>query len=69
MDNRGTDSNNEWRALRLAARKCPHFYTNNANPTGKLSDFLDQMAQKTRKDGKDTKQENHVRPLPFIIHI
>lgn len=56
MENTGNDSNNEWRALRLAARKCPQFYTNSFNTTGKLSDFLNQIATSSNVEGKDSKQ-------------
>ena len=39
-----------WRALRLLAKKSPHFFTYGNNPIGKLPDYLEQMIKKMIKD-------------------
>ena len=35
-----------WRALRLLAKKSPHFFTYGNNPIAKLPDYLDSMLKK-----------------------
>ena len=39
-----------WRALRLMAKKSPHFFTYGNHPIGKLPEYLDQMLKKMVKD-------------------
>ncbi|XP_075225575.1 THO complex 1-like protein Hpr1 isoform X2 [Lycorma delicatula] len=47
---RVNDSNFGWRALRLLARRSPHFFTHSNNPINKLPDFLEIMIKKIAKD-------------------
>ena len=35
-----------WRALRLLAKKSPHFFTYGNNPIGKLNEYLETMLRK-----------------------
>ena len=35
-----------WRALRLLAKKSPHFFTYGNNPIGKLNEYLESMLKK-----------------------
>jgi len=42
-----------WRALRLLAKKSPHFFTYGNNPIGKLPDYLEQMIKKMIKDNPE----------------
>lgn len=34
-----------WRALRLLARRSPHFFVHTNNPIGRLPDYLDDMVR------------------------
>lgn len=54
------DSNTGWRALRLLARKSPHFFTYNNTILNSLSSYLEMMVRKISHDkrGKDN-QDNH----------
>lgn len=47
---RVNDGNFGWRALRLLARRSPHFFTHSNNPINKLPDFLEIMIKKIAKD-------------------
>ncbi len=38
-----------WRALRLLAKKSPHFFTYGNHPIAKLPDYLEQMLRKMAK--------------------
>merc|ERR1719220_2482466 len=42
-----------WRALRLLAKKTPHFFTYGNHPIAKLPDYLDQMIKKMIKDNPE----------------
>ncbi|XP_049777025.1 THO complex subunit 1 [Schistocerca cancellata] len=44
------DANFGWRALRLLARRSPHFFTHSNNPIHKLSDYLETMIKKVARD-------------------
>ncbi|CAH0729528.1 unnamed protein product, partial [Brenthis ino] len=39
-----------WRALRLLARRSPHFFVHTNNPIGKLPDYLDDMVKKISRE-------------------
>ena len=39
-----------WRALRLLAKKTPHFFTYGNHPIAKLPDYLDSMIRKIVKE-------------------
>jgi hypothetical protein len=47
-----------WRALRLLAKKTPHFFTYGNNPIAKLPDYLDSMLKKMAAGGALTKSTN-----------
>ncbi len=38
-----------WRALRLLAKKSPHFFTYGNHPIAKLPDYLEQMLKRMAK--------------------
>ncbi|XP_063215870.1 THO complex subunit 1 isoform X2 [Bacillus rossius redtenbacheri] len=44
------DGNFGWRALRLLARRSPHFFTHSNNPINKLPDYLEMMIKRIMKD-------------------
>ncbi|XP_050539159.1 THO complex subunit 1 isoform X2 [Daktulosphaira vitifoliae] len=46
------DGNFGWRALRLLARKSPHFFAQSNNPIHKLSEYLENMIKKTMSKEK-----------------
>ncbi|XP_050421728.1 THO complex subunit 1 isoform X2 [Adelges cooleyi] len=46
------DGNFGWRALRLLARKSPHFFAQSNNPIHKLSEYLEIMIKKTMSKEK-----------------
>lgn len=46
------DGNFGWRALRLLARKSPHFFAQSNNPIHKLSEYLENMIRKTMSKEK-----------------
>lgn len=39
-----------WRALRLLARRSPHFFVHGNNPINKLPEYLELMIKKIAKD-------------------
>ncbi|CAH4028864.1 THO complex subunit 1 [Pieris brassicae] len=39
-----------WRALRLLARRSPHFFVHTNNPIGRLSDYLDDMVKRISRE-------------------
>ncbi|KPJ12360.1 THO complex subunit 1 [Papilio machaon] len=39
-----------WRALRLLARRSPHFFVHTNNPIGRLPDYLDDMVKRIARD-------------------
>ncbi|KPJ02108.1 THO complex subunit 1 [Papilio xuthus] len=39
-----------WRALRLLARRSPHFFVHTNNPIGRLPDYLDDMVKRVARD-------------------
>ncbi|XP_041987255.1 THO complex subunit 1 [Aricia agestis] len=39
-----------WRALRLLARRSPHFFVHTNNPIGRLTDYLDDMVKRISRD-------------------
>ncbi|CAG9560980.1 unnamed protein product [Danaus chrysippus] len=39
-----------WRALRLLARRSPHFFVHTNNPIGRLPDYLDDMVKKITRE-------------------
>ncbi|GLH07061.1 THO complex subunit 1 [Gryllus bimaculatus] len=47
---RVNDGNFGWRALRLLARRSPHFFTHSNNPINKLPEYLENMIKKISKD-------------------
>ncbi|GBP37842.1 THO complex subunit 1 [Eumeta japonica] len=48
-----------WRALRLLARRSPHFFTHSNNPIGRLPDYLDEMVKRiTRETNTDSGNGN-----------
>ena len=53
------DGNFGWRALRLLARRSPHFFTHSNNPINKLPEYLETMIKKIAKD----------RPVSIILRI
>ncbi|KAK5644414.1 hypothetical protein RI129_005714 [Pyrocoelia pectoralis] len=44
------DGNFGWRALRLVARRSPHFFTYSNNPINQLPDYLEMMVRKIAAD-------------------
>ncbi|XP_057318707.1 THO complex subunit 1 [Microplitis mediator] len=44
------DGNFGWRALRLLARRSPHFFVHGNNPINKLPEYLETMIKKIAKD-------------------
>jgi hypothetical protein len=44
------DGNFGWRALRLLARRSPHFFTHSNNPINKLPEYLEMMIKRIAKD-------------------
>lgn len=57
-DNLLRDGNFGWRALRLMARRSPHFFTYSNNPINKLPDYLEMMVKKIAADRPGRIQEN-----------
>ncbi|CAG4939178.1 unnamed protein product [Parnassius apollo] len=39
-----------WRALRLLARRSPHFFVHTNNPIGRLPDYLDDMVKRVARE-------------------
>ncbi|XP_013192786.2 THO complex subunit 1 [Amyelois transitella] len=39
-----------WRALRLLARRSPHFFVHTNNPIGRLPDYLDDMVERVTRE-------------------
>ncbi|XP_025411324.1 THO complex subunit 1 [Sipha flava] len=59
------DGNFGWRALRLLARKSPHFFAQSNNPIHKLSEYLENMIKKTMNKEKisiNQGSDKHVSP-------
>ncbi|KAE9542746.1 hypothetical protein AGLY_002657 [Aphis glycines] len=59
------DGNFGWRALRLLARKSPHFFAQSNNPIHKLSEYLENMIKKTMSKEKvsiNQGSDKHVSP-------
>lgn len=52
------DGNFGWRALRLLARRSPHFFTYSNNPINQLPDYLLMMVKKIAADRPGRTQEN-----------
>lgn len=44
------DGNFGWRALRLLARRSPHFFVHGNNPINRLPEYLETMIKKIAKD-------------------
>lgn len=51
------DGNFGWRALRLMARRSPHFFTYSNNPISQLPDYLEMMVRKIAADRPGRVQE------------
>lgn len=51
------DGNFGWRALRLLARRSPHFFVHGNYPINKLPEYLETMIKKIAKD----------RPVSIIL--
>ncbi|KAF5279274.1 hypothetical protein FQR65_LT15445 [Abscondita terminalis] len=51
------DGNFGWRALRLLARRSPHFFTYSNNPINQLPDYLEMMVRKIAADRPGRVQE------------
>ncbi|KAJ2944186.1 hypothetical protein O0L34_g18164 [Tuta absoluta] len=47
---RTSDGGWGWRALRLLARRSPHFFVHTNNPIGKLPDYLDDMVKRVARE-------------------
>ncbi|XP_074098422.1 THO complex 1-like protein Hpr1 isoform X1 [Cotesia typhae] len=61
------DGNFGWRALRLLARRSPHFFVHGNNPINKLPEYLETMIKKIAKDRplhSDVKMEADETPPP-----
>lgn len=56
------DGNFGWRALRLLARKSPHFFAQSNNPIHKLSEYLENMIKKTMSKEK-------IVSIIFMLHL
>ncbi|XP_026827931.1 THO complex subunit 1 isoform X4 [Ooceraea biroi] len=59
------DGNFGWRALRLLARRSPHFFVHGNYPINKLPEYLETMIKKIAKDRptqSDVKMENEETP-------
>lgn len=52
------DGNFGWRALRLLARRSPHFFTHSNNPINKLPEYLEMMIKRIAKDLPSTASSN-----------
>ncbi|GJQ80965.1 hypothetical protein Trydic_g4782 [Trypoxylus dichotomus] len=53
------DANFGWRALRLMARRSPHFFSYSNNPFTQLSEYLEMMIKKIAADRPGQAQENN----------
>ncbi|KAI4455888.1 tho complex subunit 1 [Holotrichia oblita] len=53
------DPNFGWRALRLMARRSPHFFSYSNNPFAHLSEYLEMMIRKIAADRPGQSQENN----------
>lgn len=51
------DTSNEWRALRLLARQSSHFFTVINSPSTKVSDYLDIVRKRIKRDKEETNKE------------
>jgi hypothetical protein len=64
------DGNFGWRALRLLARKSPHFFAQSNNPIHKLSEYLENMIKKTMNKEKIVsvilKIKNSIKSITFL---
>lgn len=58
---RVNDSNFGWRALRLLARRSPHFFTHSNNPINKLPEYLETMIKKIAKDRPSVLSSDEVK--------
>ncbi|XP_015588644.1 THO complex subunit 1 [Cephus cinctus] len=62
------DGNFGWRALRLLARRSPHFFVHGNYPINKLPEYLETMIKKIAKDRpqtqSDSKNETEETPPP-----
>lgn len=62
------DGNFGWRALRLLARRSPHFFVHGNNPINRLPEYLETMIKKIAKDRpqaqSDVKMEAEDTPPP-----
>ncbi|KZC13790.1 THO complex subunit 1 [Dufourea novaeangliae] len=52
------DGNFGWRALRLLARRSPHFFVHGNYPINKLPEYLETMIKKIAKDRPQTQSDN-----------
>ena len=50
-----------WRALRLLAKRSPHFFTYGNNPIARLPDYLEQMLKKMVKESAMDKGDEGVK--------
>lgn len=62
------DSNTGWRALRLLARRSPHFFTYNNTILNPLSSYLEMMVRKIShekrgKDNQDSQNDNEIENI------
>lgn len=68
-DNILKDSNMGWRALRLLARRSPHFFTYNNTIVNPLSSYLEMMVKKIshEKRGKDVQDSQNENEMENIL--
>ncbi|KAG6455129.1 hypothetical protein O3G_MSEX009051 [Manduca sexta] len=68
-----------WRALRLLARRSPHFFVHTNNPIGRLPDYLDAMVERVTRDmaanaaattnGEASKTNEKIKQVPYIFFL
>ena len=68
-----------WRALRLLAKKSPHFFTYGNNPIGKLNEYLETMLRKmspalqqslsSQPIGNEGRDVDFISDSPRINHV
>lgn len=58
---RVNDGNFGWRALRLLARRSPHFFIPSNNPINKLPEYLETMIKKIAKDRPSVTQSGEAK--------
>jgi len=58
-----------WRALRLLAKKTPHFFTYGNNPIAKLPDYLESMLKRMATGGGLNKSGNSTMDVDVkLVH-